>query len=197
MTIRNPVRQRSEDRSSGISEKTIIEAIRNQRRRYALYYLYTQYGSVDLDELVTQVAAWETCSPPEEVRSSQRRSVYTSLYQTHLPRLEKNGLVNFDRDRNRVEDYLGETGFRLLLHDNSHTTIAWYRVYLVLSVGSAVLFGLFHFHVSSVGVLPLRAAVGTVLVLFTLVSVLHWYDVYRWRCRTENMPPDYYVFDAE
>jgi len=48
-------------------------------------------------ELAKQVAAWETESTPERIASSQYQSVYNSFYQTHFPKLEDAGLIQYDR----------------------------------------------------------------------------------------------------
>lgn len=50
-----------------------------------------------------RAAAWEEDVPSEELSSQQRKRVYVSLYQTHVPSLEAIGVVEYDADEGIVE----------------------------------------------------------------------------------------------
>lgn len=80
----------------------LFDLMGNRRRRYILYYLVRQTGPIECSELAEQIAAWENESSNEQVSSGQYQSVYNSLYQTHFPRLEATGLVEYDRSENLV-----------------------------------------------------------------------------------------------
>lgn len=74
----------------------------NRRRRYILCYLLDQNSPTECSELAKQIAAWENNLESDQVQMSQYQSVYNSLYQTHLPKLESAGLIEYDRSENLV-----------------------------------------------------------------------------------------------
>lgn len=155
---------------ASVAEATVVEALRNQRRRYALYYLQNHDAPVTLDELVEQVAAWERVTMADDAGASHRKSVYSSLHRTHLPYLEGLGLVAYDRQCKQV---------------------AWYRVYFLLSVVGVFVVGALWVAVPPVGALSPLLAATLILVGFAAVSFLHWYDIRRWHRQTADMPPDF------
>lgn len=55
-----------------------------------------------LTKLSARVAAWENGVSMDDVSSRQRKQVYSSLYQTHVPRLSEHGLVEYDADDRTV-----------------------------------------------------------------------------------------------
>lgn len=80
----------------------LFDLLGNRRRRSILLYLYQTTSPVESSEIATRIAAWENETPPEQVPSSLYQSVYNSLYQTHLPRLEAAGFVEYDHAENLV-----------------------------------------------------------------------------------------------
>lgn len=174
-------------------ERVIAEAIHNTRRRYALYYLHKQSGPVELPELVRQVASWESCRRPDEVPEALRKSVYSSLQQTHLPYLEERGLVVFDRETNEVECQLKNSQLDLCLAADPRTTVRWYRVYLLLATVGGLLLGAMWAGVQPFARVQPVALTGILVGSFMVASGVHWYDVYRWRRRMDEMPPDFFI----
>ena len=83
-----------------IAQNKIHDVLRNDRRRWTIQYLKQRLKPVDVRELSEKVAAMEIgkSPPPRDVR----RSVYNALNQTHLPKLDEIGLVQYDRDRKTV-----------------------------------------------------------------------------------------------
>jgi hypothetical protein len=79
-------------------EDVVFELLGNHRRRECLKYLDTTEPPVDVRELAQHVAeAIETDHDPE-----LERSIYTTLCQTHLPRLDERGIVDYDSTGKRV-----------------------------------------------------------------------------------------------
>lgn len=81
-----------------LSKGEIFEVLQNKRRRYAIQYLRRHGGPVELGELADYVASWEYSCPKGEVTSTQRKRVYTTLQQTHLPKMDRAGIVAYDSD---------------------------------------------------------------------------------------------------
>lgn len=90
---------RAYSRPSAVSLDIAFEAGANDRRRRVLQYL-AEHGETDLAELSEVVAAAEyDGETPETISGQRRKRVYVSLYQTHLPKLDGMGLVDYDDDR--------------------------------------------------------------------------------------------------
>lgn len=72
----------------------IHNVLRNERRRRAIEYLGERDGTHTVDKLAKHIASLETgdSPPPHDVR----KSVYVSLHQTHLPKLDELGIVEYD-----------------------------------------------------------------------------------------------------
>jgi hypothetical protein len=85
-----------------LSQDVIFDVLSSSRRRYVLYYLSQHEEPVELPSLAEEVAAWETESTVEELSSQERKRVYVSLYQTHIPKLQEVGLVDYDQDSGQV-----------------------------------------------------------------------------------------------
>lgn len=85
----------------GLDEGQIHDVLRNDRRRLTINCLQEAAdSSLSLGELAEQVAALETGqSPPPR---DKRQSVYVSLQQTHLPKLEKLDIVAYDAEDKTV-----------------------------------------------------------------------------------------------
>lgn len=102
-----------------LSPDDIFGILSNPRRRAAVRYLTEQEEeTVQLRDLAERLAAWENDVDPEAVTYKQRKRVYTSLYQSHLSKMDDAGVVTFDKPRGtverteltgRLEDYLDAT----------------------------------------------------------------------------------------
>jgi len=84
----------------GLDEATIHDVLGNDRRRLTIEALREGAGTVELGDLAEAVAARESGSDPAP--TSKRQSVYVSLHQTHLPKLDSLGVVEYDTDRRDV-----------------------------------------------------------------------------------------------
>ena len=71
---------------------TIVE---NERRRYVVRQVAYAKGGVDLDigPMARALAAIENDCHLHEVTNSQRKAAYVSLYQTHIPKLDRLGVI--------------------------------------------------------------------------------------------------------
>lgn len=110
----------------------------NRRRRYLLYCLLDYGGETSLSSAVDTVTAWESDCSVEEVRSTDRRCVYSTLRRSHLPRLETEAVVTYDADAGVVA--LGPDAEEVtcwLDHDDDERE--WSRYYLAISGVAAVL----------------------------------------------------------
>ena len=149
----------------------IFDLLSNHRRRYAIHYCKREEGSVTLSDLAEHVAAWEQEKTVQELTSAERKRVYTSLQQTHLPTLDKAGMVEFDNGTVTLTEQAEELDVYLDIVPGG--SIPWAEYYLGLSVVSAIVLacawaGLFP------EAIPDLAWAGLVLGAFAISSGVHF-----------------------
>ncbi|MDS0477753.1 hypothetical protein [Natrinema sp. 1APR25-10V2] len=71
-------------------------------RRNALQYLTTQRRPVTVRRLATELAAVKYGVPSTEVLTEHRREVVLHLRHAHLPALHDAGVIDWDRERDRI-----------------------------------------------------------------------------------------------
>ncbi|ELY57602.1 DUF7344 domain-containing protein [Natronolimnohabitans innermongolicus] len=76
-------------------------------RRFLLYQL-AERRDANLEDVVTQIAAWEHDAHPIEIDKEVRQRVYVSLVHNHLPRLQDYGIIEYDL---RSGDIVLDDGF--------------------------------------------------------------------------------------
>lgn len=139
-----------------LSEYEIHDVLRNERRTQTLKTLSQTGETMTLRELSERLAALETgeTPPPRNIRES----VYNSLHQVHLPKLDELGVVEYDRNRKLVSLAEGYSQVTIHMEVTSADNVSWATYYLVLGIlalGTVAL--------SSIGV-----------VVFAAFSVLVW-----------------------
>ncbi|SEO38268.1 hypothetical protein SAMN04487948_102151 [Halogranum amylolyticum] len=85
------------EQNSELSRDVKFTVLSNARRRDVLRLLRSYDEPVGIRDLAERIAAWENDTTPEAVTYKQRKRVYTSLHQTHLPALEDAGLIEAAR----------------------------------------------------------------------------------------------------
>lgn len=73
-----------------------LDLLSNQRRRYVLYYLREQGGTVSVEELAEQLVEWENDE------SADRNQILADLHHSQLPHLDDAGTVTFDAETGYV-----------------------------------------------------------------------------------------------
>lgn len=81
----------------------VFGILRNQRRRYVLKYLSMTEGTITLADLTERIAAWESGKAIEQVTAEERRQVYVSLYQCHLPKMAAASAITYHEQRDEIE----------------------------------------------------------------------------------------------
>jgi hypothetical protein len=170
------------------TEHEIYEILSNQRRRYALRALSGTPSGVSLGTLADQVAAWENDTTVEDVSTDQRKRVYTALQQSHLPKMERTGMVRFDQDAARVLPTEHLDCAELYLDVRGGTDLPWNRIYLGLSLVAGVVVAGVANGVVPFAALPTLAWFALVVGVFGASAVVHTYQT-RTAGPTET-PPD-------
>jgi DNA primase len=117
-----------------LSTDDAFHLLQNARRRAVLRYLLEHEGESQfaMRDIAEQVAAWEHDTTVSQLSSDERQRVYIALYQNHLPKLDDQGIIQYNQPRGVVEP---EPRIRLLqpfLEDG-----LWVDVDLALTAGDA------------------------------------------------------------
>lgn len=83
-----------------LPEDEIHEILSNGRRRRIIKELQNALDEVILRDLTERIAEAETGQSPAP--RDIRQSVYNSLHQTHLPKLDREGIIDYDTDRKTI-----------------------------------------------------------------------------------------------
>lgn len=121
-------------RTDTLPAEQVYTILANERRRRALEQLGTVGGIVTVHELSALVAGHETGQSPPPKRS--RESVYTSLVQTHLPKLEELGVVAYDRETQTIELSRHARDVALYTEIVASAGVTWSELYRTLGVVS-------------------------------------------------------------
>lgn len=96
--------QNADSNAPSITKDDAFHVLQNGRRRAVLRYLF-EHEDTDvfrMDEVAEEVAAWEHETPVRLLNSDERQRVYIALYQTHLPKLDKMGVIEYEQNRGRI-----------------------------------------------------------------------------------------------
>jgi len=90
--------------TTDISEDELFDVLSNQRRRFAVHLLKREEDdSIAIGDMAEQIAAWENGIETTEITGNERKRVYTALQQSHLPKMDKAGVIDFNKNRGVVE----------------------------------------------------------------------------------------------
>jgi hypothetical protein len=154
-----------------LSFDEVFDLLSNHRRRCVLHCLQQNGEQATLGDLADRIAAWENDIEMEKVSYNERKRVYTSLQQVHLPRMDDLNVIEFDDREGVVETGPAADDLDVYLEVVQGRDVPWSVFYLGLVVFDACLVGA---GTLGIPVLSLVSPTGwTVFVLTTfLVSAL-------------------------
>lgn len=117
-----------------VPKREIHQVLSNARRRRTLEQLRGSSGSITVRELSEQVASAETGESPAP--RDVRQSVYSSLHQTHLRRLDDLGIVEYDEDSKEVRLRKRARHVSHYMEIETPLGLSWAEYYRLLGVGS-------------------------------------------------------------
>jgi hypothetical protein len=147
-----------------VPEGVAHDLLRNDRRRHAIRHLRQNGGQVELRDLAEAIAEIETdeSPPPRNIRDS----VYNSLHQSHLPKLDDRGIVEYNRDRKTIELTHRARKLDVYMEVVNRYGITWAAYYRgLVTVSLAVIVG------SEVG-LPLVSNLDPLLVASVVLAIV-------------------------
>jgi hypothetical protein len=161
--------------ASPLSTDEVFDVLSNQRRRYVVAELRDEGDLTELGPLAERVAARENEVSVPEVTHAQRKRVYTALQQSHLPKMDDLGVVEFDKDRGLVDPTPRLPQVRTHLETRrGGTNPCLLYAFLISTLGAVLLLGV------KLGVWPMTALPGVTAATVFLCSCsacvcLHWW----------------------
>jgi len=165
-------------RTRSLPESVVYEVLANPRRRATVRHLTTTASgrTVPLGDLATAIAVAETGQSPHPRAS--RESVYNSLHQTHLPKLDELGVVAYDREARAVGVCDSTRQVDRYLEGEMPYGLTWGEYYRALGIGSLLTV------VASLAAVPGFGAVDPLLWASTFLSAFALSALYQlWSIR--------------
>lgn len=165
----------------------------NRRRRYVIHFLkqLDDGEATTLAKVATHVAAWERGESVDAVSYDGRKSVQTSLYQLHLPKLSKWGLIEYDRRGGVIERTGKIDDIEMYLEAVPEREISWPIFFLGLSTFLLLLSVAVAIDAVGFGVIPDTGWFVLGSVLFLVASSWYAYEHrVRMRLGADGPPPE-------
>jgi DNA-binding transcriptional ArsR family regulator len=164
---------RTDAGESELTKDAIFSMLSNRRRRHVLHYLKRNDGPAKIRDLAEQIAAWENGLGIQELTYKQRKRVYTSLHQTHLPKLDDCGIVEYNRDRGVVTLTDRVSELDVYLEVVPKNDIPWSDYYLGLAAVGLALVTVAWLDVAPFTLLPDIAYAALVAVVLGVSAGFH------------------------
>lgn len=161
--------------STSVGTETLFEVLGNRRRRHVIEVLRHRGEQVPLDRLAEEVAARENDTDRADVSATQRKRVYTALQQTHLPKMDRAGVLTFDKADGTVVPSETISEFTVYLDVVPPRRLPVGAVYLGMAGLSAFVALSVWLDLPPVASVPALVWVAVVVVTFGLVAGLQRY----------------------
>lgn len=167
-----------------ITPDDIFDVLSSPRRRYVLYHL-RRNGPTDLMDLTEAVASWEYEIDPDELTSQQRKRVYVSLYQTHIPKMDALEIIDYDQDSGVIELTSRAAAVDRYLTTEDTGGPRWQLAYLGMGMASVLLLATVVFDLSVFALIPDFLAIIGIVIGFSVIAIAH----FRYQRRAGNHLP--------
>jgi DNA-binding transcriptional ArsR family regulator len=162
------------DGSDELPPDAVFSILSNRRRRDVLRHLQNHGGVLSHGELAEFIAAEENGKSVDELTSKERKRIYVSLYQCHLPKMADEGVIEFERTGGTVELLAPAAQVERYLDGPPGEASPWWSYYLGIALGGGGFYGIGSFAFGPGDWLPVMAV--AVMVLATVVVALtQWY----------------------
>jgi hypothetical protein len=168
------------DYQTDLSEDDAFDILSNSRRRYVVQVLKDEAGTIQIGPLAEQIAAWENNVAVADLSHDQRKRVYTALQQSHLPKMDDAGIIDFDKDRGVVQPTTALENVDTYLDRTKENHVPWSMYYLGLSVS-----GIAFLATKLLGILPVTVLSGhsiavSFLFVCSLFALVHYSYEREW-----------------
>lgn len=160
--------------NDSLTQGEVYDLLSNARRRFVISYLRDRDEPVELSELSRDVAAWENETDVENLTDQQIKRVYVSLYQTHVPKLDESGILEYDQDTGQVALTSNVAVLDTYLPDNDERTVPWQLVYAGIAVTGLVAYAAVSVFPSVLDWVSVTWLGGALMAAFGAVAVTHY-----------------------
>ena len=182
---------RGAEPTTEVSEDDLFDVLANQRRRFAVHLLKREEAEkLEIGDMAEQIAAWENGTDMAEITGDERKRVYTALQQSHLPKMDDAGVVEFNKDRGIVEPTPALQNVDLYMDVVEGKEIPWSDYYLGLSGVAAALAGAVWLGAWPFTLLPEMAWTVAIVVAFTFSAITHKYYTAEMKVGEPEEPPE-------
>ena len=157
-----------------LSQGEVYDLLSNARRRYVISCLRDRDEPVELTDLSRAVAAWENDTSVEELSDQQTKRVYVSLYQTHVPKLDDSGLVDYDQETGEIALTSSVNELDTYLPAEEKAETPWQLVYMGIAVVGLALYGAVALFPATFAWLSLTLLGSVVMAAFAVVAAAHY-----------------------
>ncbi|RAW44540.1 hypothetical protein DQW50_13880 [Halorubrum sp. 48-1-W] len=173
-----------------ITDDELYEVLANQRRRFAVHLLKREEQTMEIGEMAEQIAAWENDVDMAEITGSDRKRVYTALQQSHLPKMDRAGVVEFNKDRGVIEPTEALRNVDLYMDVVEGKEIPWSEYYLGLSGVALALVAAVWVGAWPFTLLPPLAWALAIVVSFMFSAAAHKYYTEEMKVGELEEPPE-------
>ncbi|WP_137287804.1 DUF7344 domain-containing protein [Halorussus salinisoli] len=92
-----------DDADDSLTRDNIFHILQCRRRRLVLKYLQEHDTPAKMTDITEHIAAVEHDTTVAALKSQERQRVYIALYQSHLPKLDEEGVIEYQQNRGIVE----------------------------------------------------------------------------------------------
>jgi hypothetical protein len=164
----------SQQDPDSLTQGEVYDLLSNARRRFVISYLRDREEPVELNALSREVAAWENETPVEELTDQHIKRVYVSLYQTHIPKLDESGVVEYDKDSGMVALAGNVAALDTYLPDGDGATVPWQFVYAAIAVLGLTAYGVVTAFPDVFAWVSLTALGAVLMASFGVVAIAHY-----------------------
>ncbi|GAA0514266.1 hypothetical protein SAMN04488066_103151 [Halorubrum aquaticum] len=173
-----------------VSDDELYDVLANQRRRFAVHLLKREEETMEIGEMAEQIAAWENDVDMAEITGSDRKRVYTALQQSHLPKMDRAGVVHFNKNRGVVEPTDALENIDLYMDVVEGKEIPWSEYYLGLSGVALALVAAVWMGAWPFTLLPPLAWTLAIVVAFAFSAIAHKYYTAEMKVGELEEPPE-------
>lgn len=177
------------DEPQTLSRDETFDMLSNRRRRYIIHYLHDTEAPATLSDLAEQIAAWENDTEIRDISASERKTVYTSLQQFHLPKMDETGAVEFDQRAGEVAITDAAKELDVYLEVVDRYDIPWSFYYIGFTAVGTILVTLSWLGVAPFAVIPDMGWTVFLLAALLVSSVSHYLLTRRMRVGAGDTPP--------
>ena len=153
----------------------LYEVLANRRRRYTVHALEGSDEPMEIGDIAEKIAAWENGIEETRVSYDERKRVYTALQQSHLPKMDQKGVVDFDKNRGTVEPTSALRDVDVYMDIVHKGEIPWSQYYLGLSAVAAAMVVAVAMNAWPFTLLPDLFWAVAIVAVFGVSSVVQWY----------------------